>query len=332
MLSRNNDKNKGINLFVDVAKDLTPVKGAVADSWYVKSDFIAGGKKFGFTWHQGMMGFGPFKNFESECVFMNITDDKYVNRHFSAHVSKTNGVEKKILNIFSDWGYLKGDVNNMELHVDCGEYKMTVTLKRKNNILYNGATGLIDFGALKSYEYAFPDMEMNGILTFDGKEYKVESASAWFDRQWGMMSIFGDKSDVFMPGKSKWMWLGLVLDDQDHTVFSLWDYYTDLSRRAFVTTTGESGYQLNANADITYDKIWTSRKTGFSYPRKVNIKVPAIQLDLELKCCTESDTIEFEREKKGLSGCQCLYLAKGTYKQMEVNTYANLEMIGNICG
>jgi predicted secreted hydrolase len=332
MLTRNEEKNKGIKLFVDYERDLTPIKGALLDSWYIKSDFTAGGKIFAFTWHQGIIAFGLKKTSSLECVFMNVTDDKYVHLNSIKPVSKTSGVDKDSLYVFSEVGYLKGDHNKMVLEINDGAYKVNIELKRKQNILYNGATGLIDFGALKSYEFAYPDMEIHGTFTFDGFTYKIEKGNAWFDRQWGKLSIFGDKSDVFMAGKSKWLWMGLVLDDKDHTVLSLWDIYTDLSRRSFVTSTGESDYQLNANANIVYQNVWISTKTGFTYPDTVAITVSAIDLELVLTSCTKNRGVEFVQDNKGLSGCQCLYKAKGKYKDYIVDTYANLEMIGNLCG
>ena len=331
-MSKNDMKNSGISLYVDVEKDLTPIKGALIDSWYVKSDFECDGKIFGFTWHQGVLNTPLKKLFSSECVFMNVSDDQWVNKDFSASVSKLNGMEADKLNIYSQWGYLRGDVNHMELRVDTGKYCIDVQLTRKKNVLYNGATGLIDFGSVLSYEYAFPDMKMEGTFTFDGKKYLIKNATAWFDRQWGKMTLKGDKSDTFMPGKSTWLWLGLFMKDDDNTVLSLWDLYTNKTRRSFVTATGESEYQLNTNADIKYHDIWISSKTGFHYPGIVEIKAQGIELDVTLTCCTSSKEIEFQREQKGLSGCQCLFKAVGTYKGNRIDCYANLEMIGDLCG
>lgn len=323
--------NAGFPLVVDETKDLGS-KDAIMDSWYVKSDFVCEGKKLAFTWHQGIGNAGSVRKMSSESVFMDITDDKYVSKGDMWDVSAQCGSAYDRLDVFSPWGYFRGDQEKMELKSQCGDCGINVTLRRNKITLYNGACGAIKFGNAYSYEYAYADMIMDGTVTISGKTYEVKDARAWMDRQWGLPAQTGNPDDAIMPGRDSWLWIGLVLNDSDHTTFSLWNYDTKVCHRGFATVTGESGYQMNVSADIQYQDIWTSEQSGFRYPRTVLIQIPAMDLSLTLRCCTDLKNVEFLQEMKNLTGCQCLYHCTGNLHSENIDCYANLEMIGNVAG
>lgn len=88
----------------------------------------------------------------------------------------------------------------------------------------------------------------------------------------------------------------------------------------------------NASADITYDDIWTSEKSGHSYPNIIHIQIPAEDFDVTLTSPASVQNAEFVHEIKLLSGCQCLYHLSGTYKGNKIDCFVDVEMIGYVCG
>jgi len=330
--------NKGLPLSVDVINDLHGKKGIAFDSWYVKADFESAGHILGFTWHQGMIHTPDGKEIVSaETVFMDATDDTWINKDLTTPASSENNCSYDELNVYSSWGSLKGNRDAMSLTLDLGENKLDINLTSQKEVLYNGASGLITFNGTPSYQYSFPNMKMEGVFTIKGKTYEVKNGTAWFDRQIGkverpdVLQEGANLDGTLVAGKSTWLWLGLALGEDLKEAISLWDIYSGNTRYAFATIADKFGAQTNAVADITYDKVWTSSKTGNKYPKVLTIKIDAVDFKVKLTSYANSENVEFVRDIQGLEGCQCLYHGIGTYKGQKIDRAINLEMIGNIC-
>jgi len=330
--------NKGLPLSVDAINDLHRKRGIAYDSWYIKADFESDGHILGFTWHQGMLHTPDGKEIVSaETVFMDATEDTWINKDLTAPESSENNCSYDELNVYSSWGSLKGNRETMSLTLDLGENKLDIKLTPQEEVLYNGASGLITFNGTPSYQYSFPNMIMEGTFTIKGKTYEVKNSTAWFDRQIGKverLDILQEGANLdgtLVPGKSTWLWLGLALGEERKEAISLWDIYSGNTRYAFATIADKFGAQTNAVADITYDEVWTSSKTGNKYPKVLTIKVAAVDFEVKLTSYSNSENVEFVRDIQGLEGCQCLYHGIGTYKGQKIDRAVNLEMIGNLC-
>ncbi|MCR5788867.1 MAG: carotenoid 1,2-hydratase [Lachnospiraceae bacterium] len=331
-------KNSGFPYSVDVASWLKPIKNSCTDSWYVKAEFQVEGQQYGFTWHEGTTLMpdpqDPSKQvtiISAESLFMDVEKDLFISNEITALPDEKNGVDPDCMRVYSKWGELSGDEKKMRLDLVIDDNEVHVDLEFNNEVMLNGGIGLIEFGSESSYEYAFPNMKMEGTVKIQGREFKIENAYAWFDRQVGLINQ-KDEPRLLEAGRSCWMWIGMPRLNGDRGAISLWDVYNPGRRNAFATVIHEDGTERNVNCDITYDNIWTSETTGFSYPRTVNVDMPEEDIHFTMTCMSGGTNQEFVREPKGLSGCQCLYRTVGSYKGIPIDRAANVEMIGDLCG
>ena len=323
MTRKNTLPNSGIPLFVDHKRDLLAKPGYTGDSWYVKCSFEDQGKMVGFIWHQMLVQAGPQgKVSNAELLLMESTEQVVVEQTLTVPLSERSGASEKECNVYSPLGRLREDNQRFILQLAIEDGAVDVVLKPRKEVLYNGALGLLKFGLFdQSYEYAYPNMEIEGTVTIKGKEYHIHNTTAWLDRQWVDRSVKAEDE--------AWLWLGMTLNAYGSESISLWDNYGPGKHNAFTTLLTEDGMQLNAVANITYDKIWTSSHTGNHYPGQVHIAVPAVDLDFTMTVLL--DKPEFVREH-GASGCESLYAVQGSYKGTALNFFTILEMVGDLCG
>lgn len=332
--------NSGTPLFVNPEMDLLAKPGAVLDSWYVNCNFDCEGKQVGFVWHQ-MTNTAPLHNktVNVEFLLMEVTEKIWVDHAVTLRVSKETGASDKELYVHSPFGYLSGDRRTFMLQLAAEDNKIDVVLRPKEQVLYNGTVGLLGLGPLNSYQFAFPNMDIEGAVTIKGRQYPVNNTTAWFDRQWGSLGkdvmvkwvkkilLEGRKS---LESEVAWLWLGMTLGKDASEAISLWDFYYPGKRHGFATILMKDGNQMNVIADVSYDKIWTSNRSGYQYPRQVHITIPKIDLDITLTALL--DEPEFVRGKGEATGCQSLSLVRGSYKGAPIHRQVVLEMIGNLCG
>jgi predicted secreted hydrolase len=271
--SKNSRPNQGVPLFVDVNKDLAPKAKAVLDSFYVNCSFEADGKQFGFEWHEIIYRL-PQGNFTStEFLLMNGSGDHFYPNTLSEPLNKNSAPDGQLF-VSSSLGELKGDQKAMSLRLHSAKGQVDVVLRPRKEVLYNGTTGLLNLGGSKSYEYAYPNMNVEGTVVINDREYKVNNATAWFDRQWAGEPNADSGSDQMKIMSSSWLWLGMPLNEDMTAAISLWDLYVDDGRNACATILNKNGTQINVPASITYETIWTSAGSGFKYPRKVHVSIP----------------------------------------------------------
>lgn len=237
------------------------------------------------------------------------------------------GASRDKLHVWTEWGGMDGDEERMTLKLKSGDEGVDVILIPTGQTLYNGTTGLLHFGSNDSYQFSFPNMAIDGTFTFEGKEYPISNATAWFDRQWGYeLSKAESVSRQNGMFQQSWLWLGMTLNAENTEAISLWDAYLKDGRHSFATFIHADGSQNNAVAEVTYESIYASKASGNSYPRIVNVKVPQEDLDIRLESMITDP--EFYREKMGLSGCQALC----HYKGAKIEKDNVLEMINDVCG
>jgi predicted secreted hydrolase len=328
MSKKNLMVNSGVPLHVNYKEDLTAKRNSAVDSWYIVCNFEYEGMQAGFEWHQMEVRIGEARLTNTEFLLMDGTQKIWCDNGQTGLVSESHGSSDKELNIFSEFGALRGDCEKMSLKLESQRGKVDVALRPRGDVLYNGATGLLRILGTGSYQYSFPNMDAEGTVIIDGKKYIVSNATAWFDRQWTF-----DKTEGLIEkdkAKQTWLWLGMTLNDDASGAISLWDTYSNNCRNAFATILNKNGTQINAVADITYDNIWTSSRTGSRYPGKIHISLPTEELDITLTALL--DEPEFVHNEGVTFGCQSLCSVMGSYKGNPVNRHVIVEIIGNLLG
>jgi predicted secreted hydrolase len=330
--------NLGIPLFVDPEKNLPATPKASMDSWYVISTFEADGKQIGFEWHQGLIAVNEtLKVSSTEFLLMNGTDQVWIDNALDEPAVGEIGSSAEVCHVQSSFGTLKGGLDKLELALSVDRGGVDVVFTPKSEVLYNGTTGLVallgyerDAALLTgSYQFAFPNMDVQGTVTIDGDVHEIQNATAWFDRQWGCGSpeILDPKAGA---STAAWLWIGTPLNEASTAAISLWDMFIDGTRRSFATILDEHGVQTNYLVNLGYEQIWTSERTGNSYPREIHVSVPSADLTMSFQAMF--DEPEFDHGQQMINGCQSLSEMTGTYRGVPIERHVIVEMIGNLCG
>jgi|SRR5579871_3643880 len=315
----------GVPLFVDAATDLVAKPGRTPGSWYVNCAFVSRGKTLGFLWHQGITGQGS----ETRFLLMNCSDGKWVPHVLAEPLGANVGASSSKCEVSSSCGTLSGDRSCLVLKVRAGSDALDVVLTPGPEVLYNGTLGTLPLFGMQSFEYGFPNVAANGTMMIDGEEFPVDSGAAWFDRQWGSLADPAQPAAPIDLDALAWTWLGMTLDPAGHQAISFWDVREPSDKRAtFLTFLREDGVQMNVDATVAYDRIWTSPDTGHRYPGSARITAPKIGLDIQLRALL--DRPEFVG--KGQSGCQSPCRATGRFGSVRIGKPVIFEMIGNVGG
>lgn len=318
----------GVPLFVDPVNDLAAHEGSILESWYVNAAFESRGKTVAFEWHQGVTPQGSMTEF----LLMNGSDGVWRPQVAAEPASDKVGASTQECHVYSSLGALRGDHRRLQLKLGSGGDRVDVVLTPQGQQLYNGTTGLLRFMGSDSYEYAFPNMTAKGVMTIDGQDYPVDAGSVWFDRQWGKADG-ADPAELARKAaqinEAHWTWLGLTFGAGDRSAVSFWDVMDTQTRWTFLTYLREDGVQMNVEARVDYQQVWTSAETGQHYPTVTRIVAPAIDLDLVLTAMLDRPEFVYQ-PGQGHSGSQSLCRVVGRVGSTLIDKPVILELIGGI--
>ena len=85
-------------------------------------------------------------------------------------------------------------------------------------------------------------------------------------------------------------------------------------------------------ADVCYDRLWTSTRTGNRYPGLVRVSIPTADLELALEALLKQPELDRGGAPDSPSGCQSPCAVKGRYGRHVIERIVIMEMIGNLCG
>jgi predicted secreted hydrolase len=318
----------GVPLFVDTGRDLVRHTNTFVESWYVNAAFESGGKILGFEWHQGVTAIGS----ATEFLVMNATDDIWRPYAAAEPASETVGASTTEMNVYSTVGSLTGDRSGMRLKAVNGNNAVDVVMRPQATELYNGTTGLLPFLGTESYEFAFPNMISRGTITIDGEVHEVDTDAVWFDRQWGAAGGLTPEDlmrNAAVVNQAHWTWLGLGFGEGNRSAISFWDVMGQDARWTFLTHLREDGVQANVEAQVEYDRVWTSSETGQRYPGLVRITAPDIDLELVLTAMMSRPEFVYPAGQ-GHNGGQSLCHVSGRLGAERIESHVLFEMIGDI--
>lgn len=332
-MKRSEMPNAGLPMFIDPEKNMAAMPENFLDSWYVNATVILDGRPVGIQYHQQNQAtpFGLMCN--SEFAIMDGGDKSYNPYAVMVPVDEANGASSECLNVCSSWGALTGNNKVMSLKLASDECSLDITLENKGDLLINGTMGMLRFIGTDSYQFAYPNLIMNGSLTIRGKKYDLVNEHAWFDRQWGIPGTeISGESVLRLPDvlQVSWVWFGLPLTPEYDEFMSFWDAVDGRGRHTFATVRTKDGKQINVLCDAVYSETWTGSmcEPGNTYPKKTRVICEEIGLDITLDNMIDNP----ESGNPMICGCQDLVHVTGTYKGSTVDTYTVLEIVNNVCG
>jgi geranylgeranyl pyrophosphate synthase/predicted secreted hydrolase len=203
---------------------------------------------------------------------------------------------------YGDASFKKRDDGSYELRLSDGTTAVNLRFKPLKPPTRHGDEGLVKGSDNEDMFYYFvPRCEVTGDLTVFGRELEIESASGWYDHEFGvgdLQQIFDDDSDAPMTAEMKetrrkkkeansvaWNWLSCQLDDG--TELSVYpEVYLQRNRSAgdWAITIDKAGKRsCHTDVSLSPTEFWQSTQTFFEYPVAWRVSIPSAGIDLEVK-------------------------------------------------
>ncbi|NIP60339.1 MAG: carotenoid 1,2-hydratase, partial [Gemmatimonadetes bacterium] len=192
------------------------------------------------------------------------------------------GAEQEPLRVWvEDWAIEGGEGDTFAARARAEGFAVDLALERGKAPVLNGDRGLSAKGpepGNASYYYSLTRMPTRGKVTVAGRTYAVRGLS-WLDREWSTSALGSE-----LEG---WDWLALQLDgSRELMVYRL--RRPDGSAAPFSGGTwvepGGGSRSLNMD-DLLMEPVhwWRSPRGGVEYPVGWRVRLPALELSLEVR-------------------------------------------------
>lgn len=141
----------------------------------------------------------------------------------------------------------------------------------------NGASVKSAVTGSASHYYSFTRLETRGRLSVEGRAADVTGLS-WFDHEWA--------SGQLDPGQVGWDWFSLQFEDgSELMLYALRRREGGIdaaSSGTFVDAAGQTRHLTRAELQFEPRRTWTSSRTKGRYPLAWSVRIPALELALEI--------------------------------------------------
>lgn len=166
------------------------------------------------------------------------------------------------------------------IQIRAADFACDLHLRPAKPIVFHGEGGLDQKGSAPgqaSYYHSMTRLNTTGTVTVGGRSVEVAGLS-WLDKEFG--------SNTLGVGQVGWDWFSLQFDDGTELML----YGLRLSGGGYDAESGgtfvgaDGATQRIGLKDFAIDPLatWRSPRTGANYPARWRIRVPAVQLDIEV--------------------------------------------------
>jgi predicted secreted hydrolase len=166
------------------------------------------------------------------------------------------------------------------IHALEGDHTLDLKLTPQKRWAVHGENGLsrkAEGNDHASHYYSGTRLRSQGTLTIAGQTRAVEGES-WFDHEWA--------TNQLTPQQAGWDWFSLQFDDgaelmlyrlrrKDGTV-------DPASSGSFIAADGTVRHLQNSEIEVDPLKTWRSRKSGAEYPIRWNVRIPKLEIAVEV--------------------------------------------------
>ena len=169
-----------------------------------------------------------------------------------------------------DWYLVRESDGRYEVDMQARDFGLTLSLIPKQMMMRQGDDGFSRKGpkqAQASYYYSEPHLQVNGIVTRNGKPVTV-SGSAWLDHEWS--------SEILDPDAVGWDWVGANLDDGSALMAFQIRHKDGGKLWAYGTLRDVAGHVIQFEpdqVDFTPLRTWQSPHTDAHYPVEMHLRV-----------------------------------------------------------
>jgi len=190
---------------------------------------------------------------------------------------------------------------------------MDLTLVSFKKPLLEGGEGYLDLGTKSTYYYSLTNLKTVGRIKVGDKWIEV-SGKSWMDHQWADTSY----------SKDKWDWFSIQLDNNTELVCCA--YGGGKALQHFVEISYPNGRQEHhvAVEIIPLARNWTSAKSKAVYPLDWKIRIPAKNIDLDLKAKIENQEMLFG----SINYWEGPLSVSGSFGGKKVNGVGFMELVG----
>jgi len=175
------------------------------------------------------------------------------------------------------------------LHLEDEEFSLDLNASPTKPVMMMGNKGIVDFTQFKMQYYSYPKVKISGTLNVKDKNMEV-TGSGWLDHQWGGWFNFGDMLSRNTTRRSKkisWQWFALQLENE-FDINTCIPADNSLKFKPYVTTSLPNGNITKLNQIETRSKkLWQSLRTLNIYPVDWTLKIPELELTVELEELTK---------------------------------------------
>ncbi|GAM54129.1 attH component of attEFGH ABC transport system [Vibrio ishigakensis] len=266
--------------------------------WYLTANLTdQDGEPLGMQWTQFRVAIDPetqtpAQSWHSQQLYMAhsaVTTSKihYADEKWSRAHPKLAGVETSPFRVFLDdwqWKSQTSDMFPATLEAQSETFGYSLKLESSAPYQKQGKDGYSEKsadGAVASYYYSQPFIEVSGEVTIDGKIHSV-AGKGWIDREWS--------SQFLLDSQQGWDWFALRLDeDLSLVLFQLRDSQTGKASYSHGRIMQRDGLGIPLDPDqITLSPIQYTDIEASSYPTAWQISVPKYDINLEVSAINPS--------------------------------------------
>jgi predicted secreted hydrolase len=170
--------------------------------------------------------------------------------------------------------------------------------------------------------YSFTRLETTGTVTAGGKTYAVEGES-WMDHEFSTAPL--------EPGTVGWDWFSIQLSDKTEIMLYVLRQedggVNPASSGTYVDASGATRHLEKGYFRVLVKDTWKSAKSGAAYPRRWNLAIPLLGIDLDVT----SNLADQEMRTAGSTGVtywEGSVAVKGTKGGSPIDGHGYVEMTG----
>jgi len=278
---------------VNLNQDLYYRENFASQWWYLTGHLeTEDGRKFGYeltffavgvNQNKYQSAFGLNNLYISHFAVTDIEKNKYYKKEeISRGAYGAAGASADKLNVFVYDNILKGNLNKMHIKGEAEEFSIKLDLKSTKRPILNGDKGYSNkvpgCGECASLYFSITDMDTNGIITINGRNYSV-SGKSWFDRE-----INSDYNTDKIKG---WDWFSIMLEgNRELMIYRIRNNEGKANKSSYAVLTDKNGkkQQLDFNKiSLDTTEYFKSGITGSKYPVGWHIRIPEKDIDIKIK-------------------------------------------------
>ncbi len=225
-----------------------------------------------------------------------------------------------------DWVIDELSPTEFRLQADAGDFAIDLYLSATKPPVLHGNKGLSQKSSQKgnaSHYFSYTRLETHGIIRIHQQEHSVQGNS-WFDKEFSTSALD--------PDQIGWDWFSIQLDNNyELMLYTIRQSDGTPSRFSKGTWVDPNGIKTDLKRDqfaiIPRDQ-WVSPKTKAVYPSGWTLRVPSLNLELELTPRLLDQELSFNLGAQSITYWEGACSARGILKGEEIQGHAFAELTG----